>query len=40
MPVVFGENNVVWGTKTGQLVSERRPQLVNSDNNISFPRIF
>ena len=32
------DKNVVWGTKTGQLAfSERQQQLVNSDNNISFP---
>ena len=42
MPVVFGEvKNVVLGTKKGQLAfSERQQQLVNSGNNISFPRIF
>ena len=33
--------NVVLGTKKGQLAySDRQQQLVNSGNNISFPRIF
>ena len=41
MPVVFGDTNVVLGTKKGQLAfSERQQQLVKSGNNISFPRIF
>ena len=39
--VIWGDKNVVLGTKNGQLAfSERQQQLVNSGNNISFPRIF
>ena len=42
MPVVFGEINMsFWIRETGQLAfSERQQQLVNSGNNIPFPRIF
>ena len=42
MPVVFGEITMPFsGYEKGQLASlERQHQLVNSGNNISFPRIF
>ena len=41
MPAVFGaDKNDVLGTKKGQLAfSERKQQLINSGNDISFPRI-
>ena len=41
MSVVFGEiKTSFWVRKKGQLAfSERQRQLVNSGNNISFPRI-
>ena len=40
MPVVFGEIEVSFSYKKGPLAfSERQQQLVNSGNNIYFPRL-